>query len=1447
MSVDRKEIDLIIRAAVQGQNNLPAVTKSIADLEKAINSQAQAAKRGEVSLDELKATLLALQQAQDKLKNQADLIGQFQKLSEQITKSADKLDKSIKTHQEYKAKVEASGKATEVQTERLNKYAAATDRAEKSVERQKSQQLSLQKILQQSGIDVDNLATSENTLRSSAAQLGVAIVKSQQSIGSFSDDLRRAKDAQKALSDTETFNKQAEEARKLVKASEYVNFWESALNKLDVTQKQLSVNNTLRTVADEAVATARGYTTLGKSIANISTSGPQLASTIRSIIDPAKQSRASLIGLEQELDKVKTGIEKAKGPVKDYAENIKLLSNIQKSIQTKSVAIDDFGKQILSLRQARAEFSNARKDVLSYADSLRKSTGDNELLLSSLARAKSRLEQAAKGLNDEINSTRTLRNELRNADISTSNLAASQARLTSAAKNTVSALTTLSDRFNKYGQTVNKSANVHDKFNSGGRTTLSLMQRVKGELLAATAAYVGFYGVINQGSKILEAYNTRQSIQSQLSISVGNDAKAIAEEYAYLQGQAERLGVSFEVLATGYAKFLASGALAGRTKNELRVIFESFTEVGRVANVTKDNMDGVFNALGQILSKGKIQSEELRGQLGDRLFGAFGTAAEALKKEFPNFDKALKDGLVTSDYLLKIAEKYREVVANQLPNATKSLAAEQERLATSIFNFKTLIADSGFTKAYGEFVTKLTTFFKSADGKKFAESTSKAFTILTDTLIYLLQHLDEVVAIGKIVLTIYTGKMFFDTVFGIRQFIVELRNLASVLRGLPLLLTGVGALLTVGVVLYTQVKPFREFVNEFVKGLGEVAEAFAKASKEKGIFAGIKAAYDKGVDLNKPSISSARNTELRDINSRKNVINQQLSEGMKPYVSLIGIESQNAKVALSSLEKTKLKAELAQLEGQEKRLRDAIKADADRINKDKTVTPPVAPATATVSDGSGSKPKVGPTDAEISKAKQRLESLTNEISSALNTMDDNIGKKVALTLDERLQAIKDNHTNLVNKINELAKYDPKAAKGFSAKLQSDNDKLVLLEIKKFNDEVLAKKQTLESAIETIESQAGKKEKASLDARLTAIVDVQKDKYREIEDYRRFLSERSLDTKPADELKTRLDKSVEELKLAEKKLFFLDGIALREKAISDLISERTARIEMLNIQEKAGLITNNQVRESSKAIIDEIQPKLVLLSEEALTFANNIDKGFSPEKIAEFIVGISKAKASASELNSELFSAQNLSEMLSVSGSSGVENIAKGFGEAIVGAQSWGDALRGVRNAFLNFAADFLRQIAMMIIKQQILNALQSMGSSDSGGFMGTIAGALNTMVLHDGGLVGAGVSLRTRSVDPSMFIGAPRYHTGGIAGLSPTEYPAILQKNEEVLKSSDPRNVLNGGTKTSAPGKTVQDIKVINHIDSASVVSEGLSTSEGTRAILNVIRANRSSIKNVLG
>ena len=100
--------------------------------------------------------------------------------------------------------------------------------------------------------------------------------------------------------------------------------------------------------------------------------------------------------------------------------------------------------------------------------------------------------------------------------------------------------------------------------------------------------------------------------------------------------------------------------------------------------------------------------------------------------------------------------------------------------------------------------------------------------------------------------------------------------------------------------------------------------------------------------------------------------------------------------------------------------------------------------------------------------------------------------------------------------------------------------------------------------------------------------------------------------------------------------------------------------------------------------------------------------------------------------------------------------------------------------------DLLRIAIQTQITQPLINAI----------FPGTFPTSTTAPTNHNGGIVGQSGS--SMQVNPAVFNGAPRYHSGGIAGLKPNEVPSILLRNEEVLTTDDPRHSFNmrggGGT-----------------------------------------------------
>ncbi|WP_373942645.1 tape measure protein [Polaribacter sejongensis] len=112
-------------------------------------------------------------------------------------------------------------------------------------------------------------------------------------------------------------------------------------------------------------------------------------------------------------------------------------------------------------------------------------------------------------------------------------------------------------------------------------------------------------------------------------------------------------------------------------------------------NLTADQSKGAFLALGQMASKGKVQAEELRGQLGERIPGALGIAAKAMGVTQMKLNKMLDEGKVyAEDFLPKFAAELKKTFQGALPAAANSMQAAINKKNNALVSFKKAFGDN---------------------------------------------------------------------------------------------------------------------------------------------------------------------------------------------------------------------------------------------------------------------------------------------------------------------------------------------------------------------------------------------------------------------------------------------------------------------------------------------------------------------------------------------------------------------------------------------------------------------------------------------------------------------------------------------------------------------------------------------------------------------------------
>lgn len=185
-----------------------------------------------------------------------------------------------------------------------------------------------------------------------------------------------------------------------------------------------------------------------------------------------------------------------------------------------------------------------------------------------------------------------------------------------------------------------------------------------------------------------------------LKFANGGSAAAGARDLQFLREEASRLGTDLTVATSSFVKLASAARETSLEGRGAREIFLAISEAATVMHLSAGEAEGALMAIGQMISKGTVQSEELRGQLGERLPGAFQIAARAMGVTTAELGKMLEQGqVISSDFLPKFAAQIRKELAGSVEEAANSTAASLGRIDSAWGDLKRTMADSGLGQA----------------------------------------------------------------------------------------------------------------------------------------------------------------------------------------------------------------------------------------------------------------------------------------------------------------------------------------------------------------------------------------------------------------------------------------------------------------------------------------------------------------------------------------------------------------------------------------------------------------------------------------------------------------------------------------------------------------------------------------------------------------------------
>lgn len=306
-----------------------------------------------------------------------------------------------------------------------------------------------------------------------------------------------------------------------------------------------------------------------------------------------------------------------------------------------------------------------------------------EVDVSSVDKAIAKLKQLEQSSSTLQSSLTKLSNTNIDIKVNTSSVdgaAKSLHSLTDAANKTKSATSGISQGIGEIASAAGKSINPL----AGMGGVLSALATTPFGRIAAIGA-----ALIPIGKAAYEAYQPIQSLRMGLDALGQNGTIAVMN----LRNQASSLGVVFSDTAKAQLQWNAAIKDTSLEGEKGAKVFQNIAGTIRLFGGGTEEVKGSMLALTQMMNKGTVQAEELKGQLGERMPGAINLMADALGLTTRELQKLMKDGLVESGYAL---EQFSNLLETKYGTAMQGAADTTQSALNRMKNdFNTILSGIG--------------------------------------------------------------------------------------------------------------------------------------------------------------------------------------------------------------------------------------------------------------------------------------------------------------------------------------------------------------------------------------------------------------------------------------------------------------------------------------------------------------------------------------------------------------------------------------------------------------------------------------------------------------------------------------------------------------------------------------------------------------------------------
>ena len=239
-----------------------------------------------------------------------------------------------------------------------------------------------------------------------------------------------------------------------------------------------------------------------------------------------------------------------------------------------------------------------------------------------------------------------------------------------------------SGRLRDVDTTIESITNAQAKFNRQASRAASPINALGKQLLVTAGAYFTLDTAIRAVNAAARQTAQLQRLEIALKAITGAETPAALKA---IERAVADFNIPIEDATRNFTQLAAAGASTGNSVEELETLYRGLAAATKATGGDAEDLNGVLRAATQVLSKNKVQAEELRGQIGDRLPGAFNLFAEATGRSAKELDKALKDGEVSAEEFVTkfgqfIRDKYEPAAAKIADSPAEAGARLQKEL-----------------------------------------------------------------------------------------------------------------------------------------------------------------------------------------------------------------------------------------------------------------------------------------------------------------------------------------------------------------------------------------------------------------------------------------------------------------------------------------------------------------------------------------------------------------------------------------------------------------------------------------------------------------------------------------------------------------------------------------------------------------------------------------------